>query len=102
MPGLRPDERALAGPFATFAGVALSDILPPKWEVWLDGGHNPAAGLALAQHVQDEWYGTPVDLVVGMLASKDAGGFLEHLVKGFDVSELFLFQPVKPGVILAN
>ena len=43
-------------------------------------GHNPAAGLALAQHIQDVWYDTPVDLIVGMLASKDADRFLEHLV----------------------
>ena len=25
--------------------------LPPDWELWLDGGHNPGAGEALAAHL---------------------------------------------------
>lgn len=36
-------------------------------EVWLDGGHNPSAGAALAQHFQDR----RLHLIIGMLANKD-------------------------------
>ncbi|MEY4670659.1 MAG: hypothetical protein RLZZ415_538 [Pseudomonadota bacterium] len=36
-------------------------------EVWLDGGHNPSAGAALAQHFQDRRF----HLIIGMLANKD-------------------------------
>jgi len=35
--------------------------------VWLDGGHNPSAGAALAQH----FTGQPFHLIIGMLANKD-------------------------------
>jgi len=36
-------------------------------EVWLDGGHNPSAGAALAQH----FAGKRFHLIIGMLANKD-------------------------------
>jgi len=36
-------------------------------EVWLDGGHNPDAGQAIARH----FAGTRLHLVIGMLANKD-------------------------------
>jgi len=53
--------------------------LPKEWELWLDGGHNPAAGEALAR-MADEWAARggapPLDLVMGMLDTKDARGFL--------------------------
>ncbi|MBB5223537.1 dihydrofolate synthase/folylpolyglutamate synthase [Amaricoccus macauensis] len=47
-------------------------------EVWLDGGHNPAAGVALAEAL-GRLPGRPVHLVVGMLRTKDAAGFLRPL-----------------------
>ncbi len=50
----------------------------PATELWLDGGHNPAAGRVLAQTLADleERSGKPVYLIVGMLGLKDAAGFL--------------------------
>ena len=47
-------------------------------EVWLDGGHNPAGGQALAQSFADieEKASKPLCLVVGMMGLKDALGFL--------------------------
>jgi dihydrofolate synthase/folylpolyglutamate synthase len=45
-------------------------------EIWLDGGHNPAAGVALAASLGDIGRGRPIDLVVGMLETKDTGQFL--------------------------
>lgn len=56
----------------------LSAVLPPQWDLWLDGGHNPAAASALASEIQT-WRNRPTDLVVGMLRNKDAAGFLGRL-----------------------
>jgi dihydrofolate synthase/folylpolyglutamate synthase len=53
-------------------------VAMPGWEVWLDGGHNPAAGEALAATAQG-WRDRPLHLVVGMLNTKDASGFLAPL-----------------------
>ena len=57
----------------------LVDIVGPEAELWLDGGHNPAGGQAIAQVLADldERATKPVYLVVGMLGQKDAAGFLE-------------------------
>jgi dihydrofolate synthase / folylpolyglutamate synthase len=48
------------------------------WEVWLDGGHNPLAGQVLAEVVAG-WIDRPLFLVVGMINTKDAAGFLAPL-----------------------
>jgi dihydrofolate synthase/folylpolyglutamate synthase len=56
----------------------LLEMLPPGWELWLDGGHNPAAGEVLAA-VAAGWRERPLYLVVGMLNTKDAAGFLAPL-----------------------
>ncbi len=47
----------------------------PGWELWLDGGHNPAAGEVLGPVVAG-WRDRPLHLVVGMLNTKDSAGFL--------------------------
>ena len=57
----------------------LPALLPAGAELWLDGGHNPAAGQALARFVADDWGGGPIDVIVGMLNSKDSRGFLRPL-----------------------
>lgn len=59
----------------------LLDLLPDGAELWLDGGHNPAAGEVLAQMAAD-WRGTdarPLHLVSGMLNTKDPRGLLAPL-----------------------
>ncbi len=56
----------------------LIDMLPAGWELWLDGGHNPAAGEVLADAAAD-WGDRPLYLIVGMLKTKDAAGFLAPL-----------------------
>jgi dihydrofolate synthase/folylpolyglutamate synthase len=48
-------------------------------EVWLDGGHNPAAGHALAEAVTRLQPARPLHLVCGMLNTKDVRGFLAPL-----------------------
>ena len=56
----------------------LVEMLPPGWELWLDGGHNPSAGEALAA-MAERWRDRPLYLIVGMLNTKDPGGFLRPL-----------------------
>ena len=51
--------------------------MAPGWEVWLDGGHNPGAGEALAAHLADLG---PTHLVVGMKQAKDTAEFLRPLL----------------------
>lgn len=64
--------------FQRLATGPLPGLLSPACELWLDGGHNPAGGQALAQTVADleERSPRPLHLIVGMMGLKDAGGFL--------------------------
>ena len=57
----------------------LAALLPPEWELWLDGGHNPGAGAVLAEHLRT-WRDRPVHLIVGMRQTKDAAEFLRPLL----------------------
>ena len=56
----------------------LVDLAPAGSELWLDGGHNPDGGRAIAAALADleERVSRPLVLIVGMLASKDCEGFL--------------------------
>ncbi|MBT0957359.1 bifunctional folylpolyglutamate synthase/dihydrofolate synthase [Alphaproteobacteria bacterium KMM 3653] len=56
---------------------ALTDIAPQA-ELWLDGGHNPAAGHALAETLKT-LPPRPEILICAMMADKDAAGFLAPL-----------------------
>lgn len=62
-------QRLTAGP--------LLDLLPPGSELFLDGGHNPSAGKAIAQFAAG--LQPPLVFVVGMLSTKDHQGFLKAL-----------------------
>jgi dihydrofolate synthase/folylpolyglutamate synthase len=59
---------------------ALVELAPPGSEVWLDGGHNPDGGRAIAAALADleERVPRPLVLIVGMLAHKDSAGFLQN------------------------
>jgi dihydrofolate synthase/folylpolyglutamate synthase len=58
----------------------LVELAPAGSEVWLDGGHNPDGGRAVAAALADleERVSRPLVLVVGMLSSKDCTGFLNN------------------------
>jgi dihydrofolate synthase / folylpolyglutamate synthase len=60
------------------AAGRLVDLIPVGSELWLDGGHNPDGGRAVAAALADleERVSRPLVLIVGMLASKDCAGFL--------------------------
>jgi dihydrofolate synthase/folylpolyglutamate synthase len=74
-------QRLTAGPLAERAKAAGADL-------WLDGGHNPHAGAAVARALGDlaARDGRPVALISGLLANKDATGFFTP------------FAPLKPQV----
>jgi dihydrofolate synthase/folylpolyglutamate synthase len=56
----------------------FAETLPEGAELWLDGGHNPAAGRAIAEFFRNRVApGRPFHIILGMLANKDAEGFLE-------------------------
>lgn len=57
----------------------LAARLPPDWELWLDGGHNPGAGVVLAEHLKS-WRDRPAHVVVGMKQAKDSAEFLRPLI----------------------
>ncbi len=59
-------------------GGALSARLGPGWELWVDGGHNPAAAEALAR-VAASWADRKLHLVMGHLAVRPAADFLAPL-----------------------
>jgi len=56
----------------------LPQLLHRGSELWLDGGHNPAAGAMLAQTLADleERSPRPLYLVLGMMGLKDVSGFV--------------------------
>ena len=59
----------------------LVDLLPPDWELWLDGGHNQDAGRIIAAMLR-EWKSsrpTGISLIFAMLNTKDPLAFLEPL-----------------------
>jgi dihydrofolate synthase / folylpolyglutamate synthase len=62
-------QRLRHGPLVEAAGEA---------ELWLDGGHNPAAGAVVADTLR-RMPVRPTHLVCGMLRTKDPVGFLTHL-----------------------
>ena len=87
LPQLGIDERAIEQGLTSVRWPArmqrldsgpLPSLLKSGSELWLDGGHNPAAGRALAQTMADleERAPKPLHLIVGMMGLKDAGGFL--------------------------
>ncbi len=55
----------------------LLEKCPEGAEVWLDGGHNPGAGVAIARFMgeQEERHPRPLYLVSAMLTTKDPVGF---------------------------
>lgn len=52
----------------------------PEAELWLDGGHNPAAGAALAETLS-RMPRRPTHMICGMLSTKDVTGYLRPLAE---------------------
>jgi dihydrofolate synthase/folylpolyglutamate synthase len=85
---------AMGVPAAAWAGVAaarwparmqrlhgaLAREMGSGFALWLDGGHNEAAGAMLAAHLAG-WVDEPAYVLVGMKQGKNAAAFLRPLVK---------------------
>ena len=65
-------QRLASGPLVNQAPVGC--------EIWLDGGHNAEGGRVVAAALGDleERVSRPLVVIVGMMANKDAGGFLAN------------------------
>ncbi|MBX3581910.1 MAG: bifunctional folylpolyglutamate synthase/dihydrofolate synthase [Rhizobiaceae bacterium] len=55
----------------------LVDLAPRGAEIWLDGGHNPGAGMVIAEALaeQEERQPRPLFLISGMINTKDQSGY---------------------------
>ena len=78
-------QRLSAGP--------LTALLAQGSEVWLDGGHNANAAEAVSAAMREVASGRPIQLVLGMLANKDAGTMLDRFAP---IAESLVAVPV-PG-----
>lgn len=74
----------------------LAGLLPKNWELYLDGGHNPGAGVVLAEHLR-AWADRPTHVIVGMKQAKDSAEFLRPMLPHIDT----LWAVAEPGQHLA-
>lgn len=90
--GFELDEQAIAvamtnvswpGRMQRLTHGRLVDLAPQGAEVWLDGGHNPGAGVVVAEAIaeQEEKNPRPLFLIAGMINTKDQSGYF-HTFKG--------------------
>jgi dihydrofolate synthase/folylpolyglutamate synthase len=92
---LRAQDRFRIAPAAFEAGIvnaewparmqrlssgALLELAPQGCEIWLDGGHNAEGGRVAAAALGDleERVSRPLVVIAGMMANKDARGFLAN------------------------
>lgn len=57
----------------------LTALAPEGAEIWLDGGHNPGAGIVIAEALteQEERLARPLFLISGMINTKDQSGYFK-------------------------
>ncbi|TJW40895.1 MAG: bifunctional folylpolyglutamate synthase/dihydrofolate synthase, partial [Mesorhizobium sp.] len=55
----------------------LTELAPKGADIWLDGGHNPGAGVVIAEALaeQEEKNPRPLFLITGMINTKDQTGY---------------------------
>jgi len=71
----------------------LSGFAPAGAEIWLDGGHNPGAGVVIAEALVEleEKQPRPLFMIAGMINTKDATGFFRAFT---DLVETVFTVPV--------
>jgi dihydrofolate synthase/folylpolyglutamate synthase len=81
----------------------LTSLLPGDAELWLDGGHNPSAGRAIARAFSDinDRHSRPLVLIWGMLNTKDAGSFIEPFA-GLAQRVVTIAIPGEPNAVSAE
>ncbi len=82
---------------------ALTNLIPKDAELWLDGGHNPAAGRVIARAFSDinDRFSRPLVLIWGMLNTKDAGSFIEPFA-GLAQRVVTIAIPDEPNAVPAD
>lgn len=78
----RAVEKAMAsvawpGRMQKLAQGKLAELAPKGADIWLDGGHNPGAGIVIAEALaeQEEKHPRPLFLISGMINTKDQSGY---------------------------
>ncbi len=66
-----------AGRMQRLSSGQLVDAAPPGSEIWIDGGHNPGAGQAIAEALasEEDQRPRPLFMIAGMINTKDQTGF---------------------------
>ncbi|MGH7186378.1 MAG: glutamate ligase domain-containing protein, partial [Pseudomonadota bacterium] len=80
----------------------LTGLAGPERELWLDGGHNPSGGAAVAHSIAELEQRAPRPLVIvwGMLDTKDARAFIRPF-KGLARAVVALAIPGEPNAMAA-
>lgn len=74
------------GRFERLQAGKLVEVLPiarqNDFDIWIDGGHNPAAGAALIRELEKlkQKDNFPIFMICGMLNTKDPSGFFDHFI----------------------
>ena len=68
---------AWPGRMQKLAQGRLAELAPKGADIWLDGGHNPGAGVVVAEALaeQEEKNPRPLFLISGMINTKDQSGY---------------------------
>jgi dihydrofolate synthase/folylpolyglutamate synthase len=68
---------AWPGRMQKLAQGRLAELAPKGADIWLDGGHNPGAGVVVAEALaeQEEKNPRPLFLISGMINTKDQAGY---------------------------
>jgi dihydrofolate synthase/folylpolyglutamate synthase len=99
--GGRPlDAEVVREGFAAATSPGRLEIVRTSPTVILDGAHNPAGAAALAAGLRESFDLGRLVVVVGMLADKDAVGFLEQLAPIVD--HLVATEPASPRALPAE
>ncbi|MCP4394740.1 MAG: bifunctional folylpolyglutamate synthase/dihydrofolate synthase [Alphaproteobacteria bacterium] len=69
-----------SGRMQNISSSKFANGMPTGSELWVDGGHNASAGLAVADIIKD-WDDMPLYIVLGMLTTKDALSFIRPIAK---------------------
>ncbi len=94
------DAEVVRDGFAAATSPGRLEIVRTSPTVILDGAHNPAGAAALAAGLRESFDLGRLVVVVGMLADKDAAGFLEQLAPVVD--HLVATEPASPRALPAE
>jgi dihydrofolate synthase/folylpolyglutamate synthase len=67
----------------------IFDLAPQGSEIWIDGGHNPGAGLVISETFKQAGDQRPLIMIAGMINTKDSSGYFKAfdgmIAEGFTV-----------------